>query len=39
MATFERAVLQAERQLNSADLYFGHGMGNTYDEAVHAAQF
>ena len=39
MATFERAVLQAERQLEQADLYFGHGMGNAYDEAVYAAQF
>lgn len=39
MATFEQVVLDAERQLVQADLYFGHGMGNAYDEAVYAAQF
>ena len=39
MATFEQVVLDAERQLVQADLFFGHGMGNAYDEAVYAAQF
>ena len=39
MPTFEQAVLRAELQLQSADLVFGHGLHNAYDEAVYAAQF
>ena len=37
--SFEQAVLDAEKQLLSADLYFGHGMQNAFDEALYAAQF
>jgi ribosomal protein L3 glutamine methyltransferase len=39
MPTFEQAVLRAEQQLQSADLFYGHGLHNAYDEAVYAAQF
>jgi ribosomal protein L3 glutamine methyltransferase len=39
MGTFEQTALRAEQQLLSADLYYGHGMQNAYDEAVYAAQF
>jgi ribosomal protein L3 glutamine methyltransferase len=39
MTTFEQTVLQAEQQLLSADLFYGHGLQNAYDEAVYAAQF
>ena len=39
MLTFEQTVLRAEQQLLSADLFYGHGLHNAYDEAVYAAQF
>jgi ribosomal protein L3 glutamine methyltransferase len=39
MPTFEQAVLRAEQQLQSVDLFYGHGLHNAYDEAVYAAQF
>lgn len=39
MPTFNQAVLQAEQTLLQADLFYGHGMLNAYDEAVYAAQF
>lgn len=39
MPTFEQAVVRAEQQLQSVDLFYGHGLHNAYDEAVYAAQF
>ena len=39
MPIFEQSVLRAEQQLLSADLFYGHGLHNAYDEAVYAAQF
>jgi ribosomal protein L3 glutamine methyltransferase len=39
MNSFNQAVLQAERQLIAANLFYGHGMLNAYDEAVYAALF
>lgn len=39
MQTFNHAVIQAEQQLEQADLFYGHGMLNSYDEAVYAALF
>ncbi|MGL4768133.1 MAG: 50S ribosomal protein L3 N(5)-glutamine methyltransferase [Formosimonas sp.] len=39
MPTFNQAVLAAEQQLLAADLFYGHGLLNAYDEAVYAAVF
>lgn len=39
MNTFHQAVLRAEQQLLRADLFYGHGLHNAYDEAVYCAQF
>lgn len=39
MNTFNQAILLAEKKLKSADLFYGHGMLNAYDEAVYAAIF
>ena len=39
MATFEAVVFQAEQQLTAANLSYGHGIQDPYDEAVYAALF
>ena len=39
MPTYEHIVLQSENKLLAADLSYGHGMQNAYDEAVYITQF
>ena len=39
MNTFEQAIEAAEKHLLKANLFYGHGMGDAYDEAVYAALF
>lgn len=39
MPTFNQVVNTAEQQLLTADLFYGHGLLNAYDEAVYAAVF
>ncbi|TDR32294.1 50S ribosomal protein L3 N(5)-glutamine methyltransferase [Hydromonas duriensis] len=39
MNTFEQAVEAAEKHLLKANLFYGHGMGDAYDEAVYAALY